>query len=315
LNSQRTPGRLTFPDWAKRVTGRTMVLCVNLASFALTRNRHALAPVSHDLDRTGILVSDGNPLPVLWKDDSVIFPVYEESLAQSFWRAQEFSLFMRNQALMQRPILDFGCGDGSFAAVLFENIDYGVDIDGDALRVAGKFGLYSNLLQSSKNRIPLPDGSINTVMSNSVLEHVQDLDNEIAEISRVLGANGLFVFTVPVAQLTRDLTKYFGKREADQVNADYYHRNMLEVAEWESLLGKNRLTISLLRPYQPDWFTFYYWTFSLLGNRGFGRFFPKLRQVISRKYRKQLVDMIRASIGGAYESGGNILVVARKLPD
>jgi SAM-dependent methyltransferase len=288
---------------------------VSLVFAKGTARRHAQAPVSADLDRTGILVTEGKRLPLLWKDDSIVFPIYEESLAHSFWRAQEFSLFVRQRALLQRPLLDFGCGDGSFAAVLFDEIDYGVDIDKDALTTAGKFGIYKDLLHLTGNRIPLPEGSINAVISNSVLEHVQDLRNVIAEISRVLTTNGQLIFTVPVAQFTRDLAKYFGSAEADRVNVDCYHRNLLEIPEWEALLRANHLTVVSLRPYQPDWFTFYYWTFRFFGNRGFGRFFPNIRHAILKKYRTEFLDMISSSIGVGHETGGNILVVARKLPN
>ncbi len=316
MNGQTTRAGTRFPNWAKRLSGRAMVAFIALASLVVakgTSRRHSQAPVSAELDRTGILVSDGNRLPVLWKDESVIVPFYEDSLAHSFWRAQEFSLFMQNQSMLQKPLLDFGCGDGSFAAVLFTEIEYGVDIDADALKTAKQFRLYDTLLQSDRNVIPLADASVNSVMSNSVLEHVQDLEGAISEISRVLGANGTFVFTVPIAQLTRDLCKYFGRVEANQVNTDCFHRNLLEIADWEALLRKHRLEIVSLRTYQPDWFTFYYWTFRFFGNRGLGRFFPKIRESIFRRYQKGLIGMIRSSIGGTNDSGGNVMVVARKL--
>jgi SAM-dependent methyltransferase len=308
---------IPFPNWAKILAGRAMVIFITLASFVVakgTARRHAQAPTSAELDRTGILVTEGRRLPVLWKDESIIVPVYEESLAHSFWRAQEFSLFMQNASSLQRPLLDFGCGDGSFAAVLFSQIEYGVDIDGDALDTAKQFHLYENLVQSVNNAIPLPDASINSVFSNSVLEHVQELDDVIREIARVLSTTGIFVFTVPIAQLTRDLRKYFGRVEADRVNSDCYHRNLLELAQWRTLLRKHGLEITSLRTYQPDWFTFYYWMFRFFGNRGLGRFFPTIRQRILRRHGTRIVGMIRSSIGGTDECGGNALVVARKLP-
>jgi SAM-dependent methyltransferase len=317
LNNQSFAGKTFFPDWAKRLVGRAMVLFIGAASLFLakgTARRHAQAQVSGELDRTGILVSHPETPTVMWKDASVIFPFYEESLAHSFWRAQEFSLFMQNRALLRPPLLDFGCGDGSFAAVLFEKIDYGVDIDADALKTAGKFGLYSELVQSVGNRIPLPDGGVNSIMSNSVLEHVQGLEDVIGELSRILAVNGSLVFTVPIAQLTRDLQKYFGGAEAVKVNQDCFHRNLLEVGEWQDLLGRHGLAVTVLQMYQPDWFTFYYWAFRFLGNRGLGRFFPAIRRTFFRRFRGNLVGMIRSSIRENNVSGGNILVVARKLP-
>lgn len=302
-------------EYAKRLFGYTSSAAVRVAeSLAGVRgnNRRGALKNSDELDRTGILVSAANHLEVGWRDAEVIYPLYETSLAHSFWRAQEFSLLMRASASMQRPILDFGCGDGSFAAVLFDKVDYGVDIDAQALEVAAKFGIYSNLVQAQGTQVPLPDGSVQTVFSNSVLEHVSGLEGAIAEISRLLAPGGQFLFTVPVAQFARDLERYFGRAESQQVNADYFHRNLLEVAQWRSLLEKNGLSIVSEREYQPAWFTYYYMMFRFFGNRVLGRVIPGIRAKVWRRYKDKLVDMVRRSTNGTVRPGGNLFVIARK---
>src|SRR3569833_2123254 len=145
-----------------------------------------------------------------------------------------------------------------------------------------------------------------------MLENVSGQDDVIAEISRQLAPHWLFVFTVPVAQFERDLERYFGRAESRQVNADYYHRNLMEVSDWRALLAKHDLSIVQVQEYQPAWFSYYYMMFRFLGNRALGRFFPNIRQSVWNKHSAKLADMVRRSIDGTVRQGGNICVVAEK---
>jgi len=300
---------------AMRVIGHTTVAILRVASLVLparAARRGAPVPQTAELDRTGILVNSAEPLKVVWRDREVLFPLYDASLAHSFWRAQEFSLFMQNMAAVKTPILDFGCGDGSFAAALFSRIDYGSDIDEDALKIARNFNIYTNLIHTGDTQISLPDGAINSAISNSVLEHVRDLGAVMSELSRVLAPDGILMFSVPVRQFARDLRVFFGRVESEQVNADFYHRNLLETEEWEALLTKNGFSVVSIRHFQPDWFSFYYWMLRFLGRRGFGRFIPSIRERVWRIRGNRLVDMVRRSISETTKGGGNIFVIAKK---
>lgn len=302
-------------EYTRRLLGRASSLALGAVRLVAARRaagNRGIVNATDELDRTGILVESAVRLPLKWQDEQVIFPWYRESLAHSFWRAQEFSLFRRNRGLLQAPVLDFGCGDGSFAAVLFDQVDIGADIDAQALALAQQFGIYSRLVQSVGSTMPLPDGTVGSVFSNSVLEHCMALDAVLADISRVLRPGGVFCFTVPVAQFGRDLTRYFGRSESELVNTSYFHRNLLEVSDWRERLARQGLSTVTVQEYQPSWFTFYYMMFRLLGNHGFGRAFPNIRETVWSRYEPGLVDMVRRSIGGGIGPGGNIFVVARK---
>jgi SAM-dependent methyltransferase len=48
---------------------------------------------------------------------------------------------------------------------------------------------------SADGRVPLPDGSVDVVYCISVLEHIVEFEKAIAEISRVLKSDGLFLLT------------------------------------------------------------------------------------------------------------------------
>lgn len=104
----------------------------------------------------------------------------------------------------ERPILDLGCGDGIFAEVLFaEPIETGVDPLQYELDIAKTKRIYDELICCYGNEIPKPDSSYATVFSNSVLEHIPDLDPVLAELNRVLQPGGVLYVTIPTHRFER----------------------------------------------------------------------------------------------------------------
>ena len=96
------------------------------------------------------------------------------------------------------PTLDVGCGDGHFATVAFERkLEVGLDPWGGPIREAAQHGAYLLLTQAEGACMPFPSGSFGSAISNSVLEHIPDIDPVLAETARVLKPGGLFLFAVP----------------------------------------------------------------------------------------------------------------------
>lgn len=99
---------------------------------------------------------------------------------------------------LPRPILDLGCGDGTFAEAAFtEPIDFGIDPSPHALGEAKRRGMHCDLRVGEGGKLPYDDEQMAAVVSNSVLEHIPDLEGTLAEVHRVLKRGGLFVFTTP----------------------------------------------------------------------------------------------------------------------
>jgi SAM-dependent methyltransferase len=120
-------------------------------------------------------------------------------------RSVEALLYMH--VALDPPVLDIGCGDGLFAAIALPGtIDVGIDPDGRELECARRLGSYGELIECPGHAVPRPDGSFGTIISNSVLEHISNLEPVLREAHRLLRPGGRFYFTVP--------TEHFGRYTA-----------------------------------------------------------------------------------------------------
>ena len=105
--------------------------------------------------------------------------------------------FYRGLPLPQ-PVLDLGCGDGHFAEVAFDSrLHMGLDPWWGPLREAGGRQWHRWLTNADAGAMPFASASYAAVVSNSVLEHIPDIDPVLREVSRVLAPGGWFHFCVP----------------------------------------------------------------------------------------------------------------------
>lgn len=106
--------------------------------------------------------------------------------------------FYQDLLPLAEPVLDVGCGDGHFASVAFPSpLTAGIDPDSHVLSEARARDAYHLLARSMGDALPFPDDHFATIVSNSVLEHISDVDSVLDEIARVLNPGGRFIFCVP----------------------------------------------------------------------------------------------------------------------
>lgn len=97
-----------------------------------------------------------------------------------------------------RPILDVGCGDGIYTKILFnEKIDVGIDPLDHELEHAKKLDIYENLVNAWGNEMPFENETFKTIFSNSVLEHIPNIEPVLKEINRVMQNDGILYVTLP----------------------------------------------------------------------------------------------------------------------
>ena len=105
------------------------------------------------------------------------------------------------------PTLDVGCGDGYFTQMTFaEPLALGTDPWWRPLQKAQASGMYELVLQGMGDYQPFPDYHFGSAISNSVLEHIPDIQSVLQETSRVLQPGAPFVMTMP----SHYFTKYLG---------------------------------------------------------------------------------------------------------
>lgn len=97
--------------------------------------------------------------------------------------------------------LDFGCGDGRFLAGLRnKGIRWivGVDVSRDAVRLAKARCADAEIMHvDGRAALPFADGEFSSISLLDVLEHVDEPDALLAELGRVLQAEGTLIVTVP----------------------------------------------------------------------------------------------------------------------
>jgi SAM-dependent methyltransferase len=162
----------------------------------------------------------------------------------------------------EHPVLDLGCGEGLLARVLFqEQIDTGIDPNPRELERARQLGAYCELIECYGDRIPKPDGSYRTVFSNSVLEHIPDVEPVFAEVFRILAPNGRFHFTAPSPRFERftwtGMTlRGLGLNALDTrwralFNRFWAHHHAYELTKWEQLAMQAGFEVVESRSFAP----------------------------------------------------------------
>jgi len=96
------------------------------------------------------------------------------------------------------PVYDLGCGDGVFASLTFDRqIDVGLDPWHAPIHEAPRHGAYKSLVEANAARSPFPSAYFGSAISNSVLEHIPQIDDVLVETARLLKPGAPFVFCVP----------------------------------------------------------------------------------------------------------------------
>jgi SAM-dependent methyltransferase len=125
------------------------------------------------------------------------------------------------------PILDVGCGDGHFAKVAMPSpVDVGVDPDARSLREARRRGAYRSLAECTGERLPFEGQTFGSAFSNSVLEHIPNVDRVLAEVARVLRPGAPLAFTVPNPGYLAELSwvRWLGRGGVGGAYAEWFRR-------------------------------------------------------------------------------------------
>lgn len=160
------------------------------------------------------------------------------------------------------PVLDIGCGDGLFTKILFKDkIDVGIDPQSIEISHSKNLNCYDQLIQCYGDKVPFADKHFKTILSNSVMEHIQDIEPVLKEARRVLADDGCMYLTLPTDQFDHysvifQALKLFGfNQTADRYgkffNSFWRHYHYYTVAGWEQLFKKMGFAVEESQEYLP----------------------------------------------------------------
>jgi 2-polyprenyl-3-methyl-5-hydroxy-6-metoxy-1,4-benzoquinol methylase len=219
--------------------------------------------------------------------------VPEQAHARTFWEHIGRYRFAKGFVRGKR-VLDIACGEGYGAAALAlagAAAIVGIDIDADVCDHARrKYGLDARA--GDAQAIPLPDRSIDVVVTFETIEHVDDPAAFLGECARVLVPDGKLIVSTPNRPV------YSGERSQNP-----FHRVEFDEREFVALLHSKFHDISLFTqfPRSTAW-----WSLRSLAAerspwlriRGFWRlssfFCPAIRSDVSPGLRAGAQDLILA---------------------
>jgi SAM-dependent methyltransferase len=234
-----------------------------------------------------------------------------------------------SQLSFERPILDVGCGDGTFGRILFNGVtlDAGVDRDEKEIERARATRCYDDLRVAEVERLPFESDTFATVYSNCVLEHIPDIETALREIHRVLAPGSALYITVPNPRcVTYLLWRGVFRRLGLAGLADWYSNltlrlfnaeHVLEAEEWAELLGRVGFATEHHEPYMSRTATRIQDVLlptallSVVSKALLGRklVLPRLHRVKVRLYRR----LLRRTYEERGADGSATMLVARKL--
>jgi len=119
--------------------------------------------------------------------------------------------FIRRESQVRKAplkLLDVGCGEGRLILYgPFPGVEFnGVDVRQSSLELARQRGYARVVRGNLADTLSWKDAAFDIVVCSHVLEHLQDPEKMVAEVSRVLKPGGLFIVGVPICVwLTRFL--------------------------------------------------------------------------------------------------------------
>jgi SAM-dependent methyltransferase len=235
----------------------------------------------------------------------------------------------------EAPVLDLGCSDGRFARLWTGGLSrpprvLGCDLWAVELRRAVGGGVVHAIVADGR-RLPLKDGCLATVIANSVLTHVPDLDLLLTEIARVLRPGGQFLATVPGPAFEDQLAwvrvlralglPWLARRIGDRYHFRWQQWHRDDEPVWTRRLAAHRLSLIKTRLY-PGECTGLVWSlaFSLL-RLGLGR--VTLLNVLRTLWRSAprrsragvLTRRLAPLLAEPGSAGGSLFLAARRAAE
>ncbi len=169
---------------------------------------------------------------------------YDKVYFEKLIHRSRFQLWMRSfffsplRQYLKGNVLDLGCGIGEIANYVESQEHYfGLDINPYCVEYLQRKGLWSKI--GSVYQIPLDASSMDVIILSHVLEHLEEPDTALAEISRVLKPSGTFIVPMHHGYTTDETHRIFyqPKQLAELAQKHNYHVKSISIfpIPWEFL--------------------------------------------------------------------------------
>jgi ubiquinone/menaquinone biosynthesis C-methylase UbiE len=140
-----------------------------------------------------------------------------------------------------KKVLDLGCGAGYGSFMLSEVADsvVGIDISPDAIKHAQETYKSSNLsfVVGDVAKLPFKNGEFTACVCFEVIEHIDNPDDLLKEVARILDPKGVFVVSTPNrAVKISSVPNPFHKKEYTVNEFTAMLRNFFPTSTWSSTI-------------------------------------------------------------------------------
>lgn len=144
--------------------------------------------------------------------------------------------------IMNKRVLDVGCGGGFFLkeARQFASYAVGMDLSGEALRIASQTN-QNCLTQGSAEDLPFENESFNTIFCLGSLEHFSDIQKALKEMGRVCRKNGWVFAMVPNLFWYKDVISVL--RSGDICDRNQRYEFFASPSQWAEVISSSGVKI------------------------------------------------------------------------
>jgi SAM-dependent methyltransferase len=159
-----------------------------------------------------------------------------------FVRREIYSFLKSNSNFLSGKLLDFGCGSKPYEKFFNNSNDYvGVEVSGN------KKNLKSDIYYDGIT-LPFADNTFDSVLCTEVFEHVEQLDDVIIELYRVLKPGGRMIVTTPFMCIEHEMPYDF-RRFTFNGLVNLMKKNNFKILESKKLLNNFHVFFQTLNFY------------------------------------------------------------------
>jgi SAM-dependent methyltransferase len=231
--------------------------------------------------------------------------------SEAFWRRFELAAVRRQH--FGTPILELGCGDGSFTELAGLYVDEAIDLSPRAVAKARRrTAVYGNVRTMDMRELgDASETRFATIFANSVLEHVPDLQGVLQACTSLLVPGGTLITTVPLVNMNDHLV-FRQDHYAEWRRRELRHHNLWGVDQWVTKLRRAGFASVTFTGYLDPRSCRFWDAIDIVGSFGVSRVRVGriCRQVLwpllPRSVRRPIARAVSARLLNAFESADDV---------